>query len=499
MSANKVSSDSGDHSSRGEGPESRSESASWFPWSKKVDSHGHRSLLKQHGLEQILLQQSSACVARVSYLSPNMTEWVSQNHIADNMCFRQVSNMRVQAANVLAHSKGEVYKLVSKLKSLGLYHAIRQVIPTLDNKEFEFSKVSKVRSNHGSAQALIAENSSLYEGSFASKFGVGLESLSDRALFEMCIKSKAVSYELQSFIENCQEIWIPALAKRIIKWIPSLLKHPFGNYVVQRLLLRSEYVRKATSQHCLQNLKEYAVNEFSSRVMQALAETDIFFRREIIQCATRHFVEFSQNISATLLVCACIRVSGGSSELDRLVEVVLYYFAKPADPNGYLLRHVVALVRVCPLNALVRIFGILKNQSLQDSILRCKKRLMVLVALLNRNFEPANFFLKQILDQIGTWNAIHTRYFTYLAKKLERFEGESYEGTAISRIFRHIVSCPAVIQMLVQEFSSTKKPSHQLLYICYLLGVVGPSDFHSVLVEARSAQLQNREIQQYEF
>lgn len=487
MSADKICNFSGKKVSSSQSSESRSGTSRQLPGSKQVETHGHRLFLQQHDADQIFSQQSVVSDARGSYLSPNLTEFIAENHMADNMCFRQRSSMRTITQNILNHRKGEVQKILSNLKSLGLYHKIKQVICNLGSKEFDYSRTSKVRASVSDSQDWIPANSTTAQGSFASQFSRGLESLSDRALYDMCTKTKSISYEIQIFIQDCQAMWIPIVERRVINWIPNLLVDPFGNYVIQRLVVRSEEIRQATVRTCIQNLKAYAQNEFSSRVMQTLAESDPIFRRQIIACASRHFLEFSKSISATLLVCACIRATGGSPDLEQLIEVILYHFAQPIDPAGYLLRHVVALVRVCPLGALVRIFHVLKSQCHQDSIMRCKKRLMVLVALLNRNFEPAMEYLSCILDQFGTWNVINSKYFTYLAKKLERTDDQIYDGTPVAWIFRRILSSQTVLKMLSQDLSSSKRPSHQIMYICYLVGIVGPSDFHTVLVESRGS------------
>jgi hypothetical protein len=500
MSAKNLYGDSGSHCSEGGSSDSeRSKKTVWHPWSKALDCHKRILLLEEHRLERIFSQQPTYSDARDSYLSPNLTEFISDNHMADNMCFRQSSNMRSSAPHLLVYSSGEVYKLLTNIKSKGLYEMIKTAISGLDCKEFDYSRVSKVRPYLNEADSQNEANSTIHGRLFADHGRSGLESISDRELFDMCTKAKSMSCEIQEFIKNCQEGLIPLIAQRVINLIPYLLKHPLGNYVLQRLLIRSDDIRTATSRICLRNLKEHAMDEFSSRVMQTLAESDEFFRTEIIKCATTHFIEFSNSISATLLVCACIRVTGASRNFAKLVDAVLYQFAQPIDPNSYLLRHVVAVARVCSLNSLVKIFNILKTQCQNDSIFRCKKRLMVLVALLNRNFEPANLYLNGLLRQVGTWNAINTKYFTYLAKKLDRVDEALYEGSSLARIFRHILSSQTVMRILIHDLGSPRKPSHQSLYICYLLGIVGPSDFHTVLLKSRGLQVDTSFNQRNEF
>lgn len=486
MSADKPSVFSVKRESDGQSSEARSEPRK-SSGSKPAESHGRRLFLQQHDAERGLSQQSDVSDARASYLSPNLTEFVAENHMADNMCFRQRSSMRSPAQNILNHRKSEVEKILTNLKSFGFYHKIKKVIRDLGSKEFEYTRSSnKVRANVSELEDWNLASRSSIKDPFAGQFSRGLENLSDRALYDMCTKTKSISYEIQTFIQDCQEAWIPILARRMFNWIANLLVDPFGNYVVQKLLVRSEEIQQATIQICLQNLKGYAQNEFSSRVMQTLAESDAYFRKQIIACASRHFVEFSKSISATLLVCACVRATGGSPDLEQLTGVILHHFAQPIDPTGYLLRHVVALVRVSPLRALVKIFQVLKRQCHQDSVMRCKKRLMVLVALLNRNFEPAMEYLNYILDQFGIWSTVNSKYFTYLAKKLERPDDQIYDGTPVAWIFRRILSSQTVLNLLSQDLGSSNKPSHQTMYLCYLVGILGPSDFNTVLVESRA-------------
>ena len=135
-------------------------------------------------------------------------------------------------------------------------------------------------------------------------------------LFTMATKSKESSLSLQTYISDCSREDLEQVIDKIKSFIPSLITHSFGNFVVQRLLVKSQTIFQLVLCIAKEKFEELAMNEFSSRVVQLVIEKSESFCKFALSYFAKNLKKSLYSNSACHLIVACIKNTKDVSKIE---------------------------------------------------------------------------------------------------------------------------------------------------------------------------------------
>ena len=212
--------------------------------------------------------------------------------------------------------------------------------------------------------------------------GLELKKQPKMLLFKLSTESKEVSLGFQEHITDCSPEELESIALKLIDQIPGLIIHQFGNYVIQRLAVRNQVFQKAVVNHCIANFKKLMLNEYASRVLQCLIETEPCFYCEALPYFTKNLEKVLDNQPATHLVISCIKNFKNKSDLRFVPESILKN-PKIFWKKGFQ-RILATYVQICSSSELDEIFEISKVRSKLNVFLGCKTTTYFLANMLLR-------------------------------------------------------------------------------------------------------------------
>lgn len=221
---------------------------------------------------------------------------------------------------------------------------------------------------------------------------------SDSQLLELATERKDDALALQLHIENCSMKVLNRLSKAINSNIEMLLDHPTGNFVVQKLIKRDLKLAELISMKCKGAFKELAKNEFSSRVMQCLIETNQDFRKYVLNLFNQDLDSYIQSFSSAFLVSVAIRHADHDSQRD-FIKSTLQSHTKKWLAKKYFKRVLVAYISSCSEIALVGLFKLLTSVLAPYDFFRDRYSCLILLTFTERGFTPASDIVLQCINE----------------------------------------------------------------------------------------------------
>lgn len=225
--------------------------------------------------------------------------------------------------------------------------------------------------------------------------GINWNSMTDDQIWQTISESKAVSQAIQQHVLSVEQI--PGrLVSFCRKHLASLLIDSFGNYLLQRMVVRCQELLAHVANYCQDQFWTLLENEFASRVMQTVVSYSEYFRGFVFECFHHKPFCFFKSVSGVFLVLVAIKTARDDREYLTAIERL---FVAPYKPVAckYACRVLVAAIEVCnehTLDLIVQRAGISSNIL---KFLTEKFASYMLIGVLIRNHQPTIEALVKVL------------------------------------------------------------------------------------------------------
>ena len=254
----------------------------------------------------------------------------------------------------------------------------------------------------------------------------------------LATSSKDDALALQVFVDSCSLEATSHLAACVLPHLAVLVGHSTGNFVVQKLARQSASFAELVADHCRANFTKMAANEFSSRVMQCLIETNVNFRLHALALFRQNLDTYTQTFSAAFLVSVAVRCADSDEERD-IISHTLAVNPKRWLSRKYFKRVLVAYVAVCSESALLNLFALLVRTLSGYDFFRDRYSCLVLLALVERGLPDA---------QCAVLECLHSRAY------------DLFRWSVFKYFLEHLIEKPA-LEQFKREINFNLKCIHQ--------------------------------------
>jgi hypothetical protein len=197
----------------------------------------------------------------------------------------------------------------------------------------------------------------------------------------------------------------------------ELLKDKLGCHVVRRALAKSQSFKTSVTRLVEPCIVDLACNEYSSRVLQALAAADSSFACRFVRSFLDHWKQLSSHISAVFLFSVCLQLA---PKLDATVaevgEQLLRLSADPMNSRNNK-RVLVSYLEYCEPTFVVKFYEILGFETRFTERMDDKYMVYIFSVFLARGYpKAANLLMAQMSCRLAA--LLNSRYFRFLLCKV---------------------------------------------------------------------------------
>ena len=234
-------------------------------------------------------------------------------------------------------------------------------------------------------------------------------------ILDYCYNDKNLNISFQHFIKICCPKTLDIIVSKVNEHLYTIMYDKYGNYLIQKLLERDLSFRSEIEGICKFNFAEMAENEYSSRVLQALASVSPSFRRFVNQYFKEN-IEFAiSKISVTFVLLITMKYSESSTEFYYIEEL---FISNPMLFEYKLFKRIlIAYIQFADDMRIVhRIWKRLSGVTF-GSFFDLKFGALILLMLVKRGHQKA---MKKIALKFRTTlpSLLNRRYFKLVAEKL---------------------------------------------------------------------------------
>lgn len=198
-----------------------------------------------------------------------------------------------------------------------------------------------------------------------------------------CSKGKEHSIAVQDHLDLIPEKDIAVLGELAQQKLWSLIYDRYANYTVQKIASLNHSFRHCLVAFCKRSFAKLAANEFSSRVMQSLAELSDDFRYYCHEYFRQKPKALQSHISTVFLAASAIRSSKSQSEFAFYGKMLQ---KRPKLLNcKYFKRIIVSYIEKCEPDELERVYINLNIQGRVSKLLDDKYYAYIILMLVQRH------------------------------------------------------------------------------------------------------------------
>lgn len=134
------------------------------------------------------------------------------------------------------------------------------------------------------------------------------------SLLNFCISTKDLNLAMQYHIVNLNQNDMEIIREMAIKEFSVLIKHKHGNYLIQRIVQRDPQFSSLVAKVCTHNFRDFASNEYSSRVMQLLVRERQDFRSFVLNLFANDIRYGCSRLTVAFQLLIAIRTSVNPTE-----------------------------------------------------------------------------------------------------------------------------------------------------------------------------------------
>jgi hypothetical protein len=144
------------------------------------------------------------------------------------------------------------------------------------------------------------------------------DSMQAAEICKMAAKSQTDSKRVQAYLERICGDRLAQMVESMILNLDSLITDKFGYFILRALILTSKRFVEACQKFCLDNFHQLAFNQYSVRVMRALA-VSATFSQGVISIFRNDTHALAEHMQPVLILAAAIQ----NTKDDRLVEPII--------------------------------------------------------------------------------------------------------------------------------------------------------------------------------
>lgn len=231
----------------------------------------------------------------------------------------------------------------------------------------------------------------------------------------LAISSRDSALCLQNHISKCKTKYcISKISEMASENIRELLCHATGNYTIQRLIKREASFASNLSSYCKSHFFNLAANEYASRAMQILIETQKPFRVFALTTFRRNLEAYLGNFSSVFLASSAIKAADNETQRDIFGHMLYTDLGKSLSKKNFK-RLVISYITSCSYESLATISELISDLYPKlDDFFQDKYSVLLLLAFAERNYKPlVNKLLNSVLHWTpGTLRSDMFEYFT---------------------------------------------------------------------------------------
>jgi hypothetical protein len=143
-------------------------------------------------------------------------------------------------------------------------------------------------------------------------YKMDLAEIGDNELLKIATDSKEVSWAFQLFLLNCELPLACKIAGRLTPFAYLLVNNIYGNYAIQKLVIRLPTFRQLVISFCRAYFWEMVFNQYSSRVLQLLSEINKPFAHFTLEALLEWPAIIGTRIETVFLAGAALRSMKGT-------------------------------------------------------------------------------------------------------------------------------------------------------------------------------------------
>ena len=277
-------------------------------------------------------------------------------------------------------------------------------------------------------------------------------------IFSLATESKESSLSLQAYISDCDVNDLERVIAKIKYFIPMLMNHCFGNFVVQRLVVKSETIFKQVECMAKEKFEEFIMDEFSSRVLQLLIEKSEVFCKFALNYFKRNIKKSISCNSSCHLILACIRNAQDVSSIEFVHD---YLRRNPRYMgNKFYHRILITYLQTASDSQVNRLAYTLGSHYSLCQILNKKACSNMLLILIQRG-EPTTLESVNLLLKNDVARLLETKYFLLVIQKLSQSQDSKFLSDAFDILSK-------IKKSEVQYLFHSEKAMYQYLFVVML-------------------------------
>lgn len=258
--------------------------------------------------------------------------------------------------------------------------------------------------------------------------------------------NKESSQDLQIFMELCKPEVLRIVGQLILRDLHYLVKHPFGNYVVQKQLILDQVFAKKLETLSLKYLTDWAQNEFSSRVLQSVLRHYPTFRKAVFMEYQDKLSLCFESISIVFLLSAAMQASGPKSDLEFLIRDITENPEKWIK-NKYSKRLIISFIQIAPLKSLDVLVHKMKIADNMIELLEDKFNVYLIIGLLKRE-HPLTMISLQNSIRYSFESLFKAKHMMFFINLMVDFEGK-IQSFVVSELVR--IDTNSMIQLKMRK------------------------------------------------
>lgn len=236
----------------------------------------------------------------------------------------------------------------------------------------------------------------------------------------LATNSKKESLSLQMHIATCNCIHDGPLQTKALQMIAQLVQHPLANYVLQKSVAKSPKVLKEAKKLCMKSFRDFAHNEYSSRVIQTIIQLDSDFCRFAVAEFRRDLKAYIMDFPSLSLVSVAIKYTRAEAEKNIFKQLPTSSFKFLFTTKPFK-RVVISFINASELKSLDWICKrLLKVYLTPVSFLRDRYSVLILVGLFEKgHVKIQDNFIRSLVS--GPQKFLQKELFHYFVSQLTTY------------------------------------------------------------------------------
>ncbi len=274
-----------------------------------------------------------------------------------------------------------------------------------------------------------------------------LDSMQAAEICKLAVKTQTDSKRVQAYLESISGDRLGQMVESIILDLESLITDKYGYFILRALIMTNQRFVEACQKFCLENFHQLAFNQYSVRVMRALA-VSANFSQGVISIFKNDSHMLAEHMQPVLILAAAIQ----NTKEDRIVEPIIRDLETrlAANRNCQLLRILSSLVERANGASLQRITALIQphlSWLIDDKI----GNFGVHMWMQKRKFDSSTTFQQIAQDNPGS-------FFTKKYRKaifLDYLTTQEINPQFIRHVLKKLLTLPSQMRQVFKKEDST--------------------------------------------